>query len=283
MKKSRKITLHVEFPKGCEKTSAIKSQLVNKAYLSSWQLTCRDGVLEKELHVDGLEFAKTDLLLQLKFLNDTTYTVLLTGDKNFYKIPTQQSSMEVSATYTLLGIEHILIGFDHLLFVFALLLIVRNIRTLIWTITAFTLAHSITLAGSSLGYISLASAPVEAIIALSIMFLCMEVIHQGRGVNGVASRFPWIVSFTFGLLHGFGFAGALAEIGLPEQSVPLALLFFNVGVESGQLIFVTAVILIGFVLKKLINTQRLDIARITMVYGIGSMASFWFIERVAAF
>jgi hypothetical protein len=133
------------------------------------------------------------------------------------------------------------------------------------------------------GYLKLPQQPIEAIIALSIIFLAMEIVHKKRGIDGIASRFPWIVSFTFGLLHGFGFAGALAEIGLPQQSVPLALLFFNVGVETGQLIFVTVVVLIGIILKKITRPLLLERARTLTVYGIGSLASFWFIERVSAF
>ena len=282
MKKSRKIPLHVEFTATC-KSSQQQIQLVKNAYLSNFSLRCSDSLVDTRIKVTGLNYANTDMLMQIKLKNKKAYTVLLTPKNNIYKIPKEQSSLHVAKTYTFLGIEHILEGFDHLLFVLALLLIVRNIKTLIWTITAFTLAHSITLAGSSLGYMSLPSAPVEAIIALSIMFLAMEVIHQKRGIEGMAARYPWIVSFTFGLLHGFGFAGALAEIGLPENAVPIALLFFNVGVEIGQLIFVSVVLIIGFLLKKIISTNLLSKANITMVYGIGGLASFWFIERVSGF
>jgi len=137
--------------------------------------------------------------------------------------------MQIVQTYTWLGITHILMGFDHLLFVFALLLIVKNIRRLLWTITAFTLAHSITMAGATLGFVQLAQAPVEAVIALSILFLAMEIVREKQGKAGLASQYPWIIAFIFGLLHGFGFAGALAEIGLPQQAITLALIFFNIG------------------------------------------------------
>lgn len=283
IKNARKIPLNLEFPKSCTNKSEVESQLVNKAFLSTWSLTCSENLVGQQIKIDGLKISKTDMLLQLKLSDKETHTALLTAQNNTYEIPAEQSSLHVIKTYTYLGVEHILEGFDHLLFVLALLLIVRDIKTLIWTITAFTLAHSITLAGSSLGYMSLPSAPVESIIALSIMFLAMEVIHQERGVEGMASRFPWLVSFTFGLLHGFGFAGALADIGLPEQSVPLALLFFNVGVELGQLLFVSVVLSIGFIFRKILFGSLLNNSKTVLVYVIGSISSFWFIERVSGF
>lgn len=285
IKKSFAIPLKIIFADNCTESNQ-QTQLVNKAYLHTWLLTCKDTLIGTKIKIDGLDFDNTDMLLQVSLKDKKTQTVLITPKENYYKIPAELSSLHVAKVYTFLGTEHILDGFDHLLFVLALLLIVRNLKTLIWTITAFTLAHSITLAGSSLGYLSLASAPVEAIIALSIIFLAMEIIHQSRGVEGMAARFPWIISFSFGLLHGFGFAGALAEIGLPEQSVAVALLFFNVGVEIGQLIFVSAVLFIGFLLKKVFYafpSGTWERGKIVLVYGIGGISSFWFIERISGF
>jgi len=282
-KKGRKLSINAQLPDTCKNISQIDTHLVNKAYLNSWDIECKDGLVGKKISIDGLKQTKTDLLLQIKFLNRESQTILLSADNTSHEIPKEESYLDVIATYTSLGIVHILEGFDHLLFVLALLLIVKSVRQLIWTITAFTLAHSITLAGASLGYISLPQQPVEAIIALSIVFLAMEVIHQKRGINGIASRFPWIVAFTFGLLHGFGFAGALSEIGLPQQSVPLALLFFNVGVEIGQLIFVSIVLLFGYVFKKLKQSHLLQRTELVVTYLIGGLSSFWLIERVSAF
>jgi len=282
-KATQKLNIKVKLPKTCKKTSTINTQLKNKAYLNQWNIHCIDGLVSQTIYIDGLKNTNTDLLLKLDFLNKQSQNILVSSENSYYKVPSEPSSMQVVKTYTFLGIEHILEGFDHLLFVFALLLIVNNLRTLIWTITAFTIAHSITLAGSSLGYISLPSAPVEAIIALSILFLAMEILHQKSGKIGIASRFPWIVSFTFGLLHGFGFAGALAEIGLPQESISLALLFFNVGVEIGQLIFVSSVLVIAFILKQLKLTFLLEKGQIIAVYLIGSLSSFWLIERISGF
>ena len=182
------------------------------------------------------------------------------------------------------GIEHILGGYDHLLFVFALLLIVRSTRALVWTITAFTLAHSITLALATLGVVHVPGPPVEAAIAFSILLLASEIVRMRRGESSVTARWPWVVAFCFGLLHGFGFAGALSEIGLPRGDIPLALFAFNVGVELGQLAF------IGAMLGTLAIARRLGI--LTFVerhvaraapYAIGALAGFWFVGRVAAF
>ena len=191
--------------------------------------------------------------------------------------------MQIVKTYTWLGIEHILLGIDHLLFVLALLLIVNGKRRLLWTITAFTIAHSLTLAGATLGIVQIPQKPVEAVIALSILFLAMEIVHGQRGRPGAAARWPWLVAFVFGLLHGFGFAGALAEVGLPQQAIPLALVFFNVGVELGQLLFVAAVLLLGWLLHQLKQPKLLDRAELVAVYSIGGLASFWLIERISGF
>ena len=282
-KNNRKLNLKANFPKGCDKTSKVKLQAVNGAFLHSWSMECKNGLVGGDISVDGLDITNTSLLMKLKLLNGISQTKILSKNNNTYTVESAPSSLQVVKTYTVLGIEHILMGFDHLLFVLSLLFIAKNLKQLILTITAFTLAHSITLAGVTFGYLKLPQQPVEAIIALSIMFLAMEIIHKRQGIEGIASRFPWIVSFAFGLLHGFGFAGALAEIGLPEQSIPLALLFFNVGVETGQLMFIATVIAVGKVLHKLAKPSILNKGRVAVVYMIGSLASFWFIDRVIAF
>ena len=182
----------------------------------------------------------------------------------------------------MLGIEHILGGFDHLLFVLGLLLIVRSTRLLIKTITAFTLAHSVTLAMATLGFVHVPQAPVEAVIALSIIFLASELAKQHRGETGLTTRAPWIVALTFGLLHGFGFAGALTEVGLPQSDIPLALLFFNVGVEVGQLMFVAGVLCVTWMIKKMKFRWPVWVEH-APAYAIGSLAAFWFIQRTVSF
>lgn len=185
--------------------------------------------------------------------------------------------------YAVLGIEHILEGLDHLLFVLALMFVVSNNWKLVQAITAFTVAHSITLGLATFGYINVPSAPVEAAIALSIVFLCVEIVHARRGKKGMAFSYPWIVAFAFGLLHGLGFAGALADIGLPPAEIPLALLFFNVGVEIGQLIFVFAVLAVLVSLHSLAGITRESRTFVAgervLVYGVGVLASYWLLER----
>jgi hydrogenase/urease accessory protein HupE len=186
----------------------------------------------------------------------------------------------------MLGIEHILSGFDHLLFVLGLVLLVQGTRRLLGTITAFTAAHSLTLAGATLGWVHVPGPPVEASIALSIVFVASEIVHTRQGRYSVTQHYPWIVAFTFGLLHGFGFAGALAEVGLPQSSIPVALLFFNVGVEIGQLLFVGVVLAV--IAAGWRAGQRLRLSRPVWIwriapYAIGALASFWVVERIAAF
>jgi hypothetical protein len=180
-----------------------------------------------------------------------------------------------------LGVEHILLGIDHLLFVFGLLLLVHGPWQLVKTITAFTLAHSLTLGLATFGLVDLPPATIEALIALSILFLAVEILHGGQGQSGLTQRFPWLVAFAFGLLHGLGFASALAAVGLPAAEVPVALLFFNLGVEAGQLLFVAAVLGLRVALERL-PIRWPAWAEPLPAYAIGTIASFWFMERLAA-
>ncbi len=194
-----------------------------------------------------------------------------------------RSTMDAVGRYTVLGIEHILEGIDHLLFVLGLLLIVStpNVRVLplIQTVTAFTVAHSLTLGLATLGFVDMPSRPVEAAIALSIVFLAMEVVRGWQGQESLTHRQPWLVAFGFGLLHGLGFAGALADVGLPQAEIPIALLFFNVGVEVGQLIFVGAVLALRWVLLRFPFAWPTWTAY-APVYLIGVTGAYWVIERV---
>ena len=182
----------------------------------------------------------------------------------------------------MLGVEHILGGIDHLLFVLALLLIVRGGKRIFFTITAFTLAHSITLVAATLGWVHVPGPPIEAMIALSIVFVAAEIVRGLRGKPGLTARAPWVVAFCFGLLHGFGFAGALAEVGLPQKAIPVALLTFNVGVELGQLIFVAIVLALRWLWQRVPLTPRAWTPYV-VPYAIGAVAMFWVVERVAAF
>jgi hydrogenase/urease accessory protein HupE len=282
MKNDKKPLLNVTEIAGCKEVFHV-SKTIKSSSLDRYRLQCTESIKGKEIVVKGLEDTKMELLLRLNFLDGSSDSQLLNPEKISYKIKEDASIAEVVKTYTWLGITHILLGFDHLLFVFALLLIVKSFKRLLWTLTAFTLAHSITMAGATLGLIHLPQAPVEAIIALSILFLAMEIVHQKRGKIGLTYKYPWVIAFIFGLLHGFGFAGALAEIGLPQQAIATALIFFNIGVEIGQLIFVTAVIFIALLLKQLKYPKLLQRAEMVVLYAIGGLSAFWLIERVFAF
>ena len=230
----------------------------------------------------GLEATITDVFVRFVWLDGTDTTAMARPGHPFVDVVTQRSSWRVVGDYTILGVEHILSGFDHLTFVLALLLIVSGARRLLITVTSFTLAHSITLAAGTLGVLWVPGPPVEAVIALSILFLASELVKVNRGLPSLTARYPWIVAFTFGLLHGFGFAGALGEVGLPQNEIPLALLMFNVGVELGQLLFIGVILAILLLLKRLRSQWPVWIRQVP-AYGIGGTAAFWLIERVAGF
>ncbi len=282
-KGNNKLNLQARLPDNCSDKTQRTTQLINASYIQRWVTACEGDLQDKTISITGLESTNTDVLLHLEFINGSSHTAQLTPSNRYYKIPAEASTLQVIKTYTWLGIEHILLGVDHLLFVFALLLIVSNNRRLLLTITAFTIAHSITLAGATLGYVQVPQQPVEAIIALSILFLAVEIIHGKNGHPGAAARWPWLIAFIFGLLHGFGFAGALAEVGLPQQAIPLALIFFNIGVELGQLLFVSAVLLLTWLLHRLKQPALLERLETIAIYTIGSLSSFWLFERVSAF
>jgi len=242
-----------------------------------------EGALQgNQLYFEGLEKTQLEVILSIKLFDDIRYASILKPGNPYYIIPSEPSKWDVVKTYVVLGFEHILEGFDHLLFVLSLLLITKGFGKLVRTITAFTIAHSITLTMASLGMVGLPMPPVEAIIALSIVFLAVEIINHYKGKDCITARHPWIVAFTFGLLHGFGFAGALSEVGLPQTEIPTALLFFNVGVELGQLTFVLAIILLLWIIRK-IKSEWPSWVRWIAPYAIGSIASFWLIERVVGF
>ena len=282
-KGDKKLSLQVKLPPSCNNSSKHYASFIDGSYMESYSVQCSKALAGERITIEGLEKTKTDLLLRLEFLDKTSQSQLLRADKNSYVVLATASAMQVVKTYTWLGITHILLGFDHLMFVFALLLLVHSLRKLLWTITAFTLAHSITLAGSSLGYFYLPQKPVEAMIALSILFLAVEIMHEKEGKTGITSRYPWLIAFSFGLLHGFGFAGALAEIGLPQNALNLALVFFNVGVEIGQLLFIATVLILGHLLLSLHLGTVLEKLKTVVVYMIGALSTFWLIERILSF
>ena len=272
------------FPAGTEELKAVSSIYTMGAVTQRWRVLIPGGLEDKPIVFSNLFTTGIDVLVRIERSDGSEQLERILPIDPQFIFTASLGDMEVVNTYTVLGIEHILAGYDHLLFVLGLLLIVNGHRRLLITITAFTVAHSITLALATFEIIHLPISPLESIIALSIVFLAAEILHQQNGENSLASRQPWLVAFAFGLLHGLGFASALAEVGLPETAIPLALLFFNVGVEIGQLLFIGCVLLLIALVKKLFK-NRLNLPRSVTIsaYLIGSISSFWVVERIMSF
>ncbi|MEJ1159752.1 HupE/UreJ family protein [Prosthecomicrobium sp. N25] len=259
----------------------VATKVTGDAAVQTWRIRA-DGLRGMSLRIVGLEGTLTDVLARITFADSSTWVVRLTPREPEAVVPARPSGWSVASTYLALGVEHILTGVDHLLFVLALLLLTSGPWRLAKTVTAFTLAHSITLALATLGIVRVPPKPVEAVIALSIVFVASEILRNRREKAGWSERMPWLVAFTFGLLHGFGFAGALSDVGLPDGQIPVALLFFNVGVEAGQLLFIGGVLVMAAGLQRLrIVWPRWSV--LATPYAIGSLAMFWMIQRLAAF
>ena len=234
------------------------------------------------LSIAGLAGLSTEVLLRVSLLDGSEHSAILRADTPSFTIPPQPTKTEIAVSYWRMGTAHILEGFDHLLFLATLLLLVNGLWPLIKTVTAFTVAHSQTLVLATVGLINIPSAPTEAVIALSILLLAVEALRKGQGEVTLAERFPWLIAFTFGLVHGLGFAGALSEIGVPQNEVPLALLMFNVGVETGQLLFVVVVSSLLAAWARISRGSSALVAR-SAPYAIGGIAAFWTLQRVGSF
>ncbi len=269
-------------PARCTPASPPSGAFTDDAYVERTVVRCPGGLDGQTLAVDGLAATLTDVLVRVERQDGTSLTRRLTPAAPSVVLTAAPGGASVAVTYLRLGVEHILLGFDHLLFVLALLILVGPTRRLVGTVTAFTVAHSLTLAAATLGLLHVPAAPVEATIALSIAFVAAEIVHARQGRVSLTEQRPWIVAFAFGLLHGLGFAGALAAVGLPPRAIPLALLFFNVGVEVGQLLFIAAVLAIGTLIRRLALPWPRWGWRVAP-WGIGTLAAYWTIERVAAF
>jgi hypothetical protein len=277
-----RLRMYAVFPESCVPLTPTSVYTTPGALLERTRITCEGGLVGKTIAIQGLELLITDVLVRIQPIEGAALIHRLTPSASSFVVPAAPSRLEVASTYLGLGVEHILGGIDHLLFVLALLLLVRGFGLLLKTITAFTVAHSITLALATFGFVNIPGAPVEAVIALSILFLASEIAHARAGRAGLTLRYPWVVAFTFGLLHGLGFAGALNEVGLPQGDIPLALFLFNVGVELGQLMFVGTVLVFVTVVRR-VRIEWSDWAWQAPAYGIGSVAAFWCIQRVEAF
>ena len=277
-----RLGLYVRMPDACKPASDPVGSVEGGAFFERWSMICAGGLKGHEIAIDGLRSTLTDGLARIEYRDGSTQIARLTPEAPQFIASGVQTTFEVAQTYFVLGVEHILLGIDHLLFVLALILLIRDRWMLVKTITAFTVAHSITLAGAVLGYFSLPQPPVEATIALSIAFVASELARAQPGKRRLSESYPWVIAFAFGLLHGFGFAGALEEIGLPQTDVPLALLTFNLGVEAGQLMFVAAVLLVYRAVKALYDVPAVA-GRVAAAYSIGSIATFWLVSRIASF
>ena len=266
------------FPPFCTLTLGA-GQLRGAAVVAQGKLHCNRPLDGTEVGLSGIEASFTDALLRVQPLGRPVQAERLTQDRPTATVLAVPDRWQVARTYLVLGIEHILTGYDHLLFVVALVLLLMRGWVVVRAATAFTVAHSLTLVGTTLGFFGLAQAPVEALIALSIVFLAVEIVKRDPANPRLFEQVPWVVAFLFGLLHGFGFAGALREIGLPSDDVPMALLTFNVGVELGQLAIIAGC-LGAIALVRRLNASWLRPATVTTSYVIGSVASFWFIARL---
>jgi hypothetical protein len=277
-----RLGLYVEFPSDARNVTEPRGTMINNALTVRWTVQRAGGLTGGTIHIAGLSATMTDVLVRLERLDGSAQVTRLTPSAPSFVVEAAPRALEVARTYTVLGVEHILTGIDHLLFVLALLIITGGGWRLVKTVTAFTISHSLTLTAATLGWVHIPPPPVEAVIALSIVFVTAEIVRQQRGIEGITARAPWLVAFTFGLMHGLGFAGGLSEAGLPVGHIPTALAFFSLGVETGHFLF------IGVVLSFIALIRRIRIplprwAELVPPYAIGGLAMFWVIQRIAAF
>lgn len=287
----RPMAINVALPEGCDPSAGPGLRNDGTAWSARWVVGCENGLTGGVIAIPGLETTQTDVLLRYGLNPDgqagpVDQTHRLTADSPSLILPTPQGPWAVAKSYTGLGITHILGGPDHLLFVLTLMLLIRGKARLLGAVTAFTLSHSLTLAAAALGWLNMPGPPVEAVIALSIVFMASEALKRPDtdARLPLSQRAPWALAFGFGLLHGLGFGSALMEIGLPQSAVPVALLAFNVGVELGQLLFIACVLALVWIGMKLTQRQTLpQLARVVPCYFVGCVAMFWTLERMAAF
>jgi hydrogenase/urease accessory protein HupE len=271
--------LEPTLPAGCAISGRVTREGSAAALVSRAAVRCTRAIAGGRIGLTGLTQAQTDVVVRVAPLGRPVQTLRLTPDAPTAAIAERASRWTVAHSYFGIGIDHIVFGYDHLLFVLSFVLLLGRARRIVVAVTAFTVAHSVTLVGTMLGHISLPPAPVESVIALSILFLAVEVLKRDPAAPRLSERAPWVVAFGFGLLHGFGFAGALAQIGLPEGEVPMALLAFNLGVEAGQVAIVVIAAAAHALLRRFAPRFDRPVVR-TAAYAIGTVAGIWFIERL---
>lgn len=279
---SMRLSLYAEMPLKCSNLAQPRGSFSGGAYTEQWSVTCKGGLSGSTIRINGLTATLTDVLVRLERLDGSTQVTRLTSSVPSFVVEAAPRRLEVVRTYLVLGIEHILTGVDHLLFVSGLLLLVSGFRRLLMTVSAFTLSHTVSLTLATLGFVHVPPAPVEAVIALSILFVAYEVLRKRENPQRLVQRKPWLVAFSFGLLHGLGFAGGLSAAGLPAGHIPLALGFFSAGVEVGHFSFVAvAVTLIVLVRRWTVKLPPWSWR--VPPYAIGGASAYWLIARLAAF
>jgi hypothetical protein len=277
-----RLSIHPLFPENCKPVGESTHYLAADSYTENLSIACAGGLNGRRIAIDGLGATMTDVLVRIEFADGTTWTQRLKPSVPAAVIPKTASRLQTAGVYLKLGVEHILSGVDHLLFVLALIILTRGGWKLVKTVTAFTLSHSVTLTAATLGFVHVPQRPVEAVIALSIVFVAAEILRMRHGIKSITVSSPWMVAFSFGLIHGLGFAGGLRDAGLPVVHIPTALLFFSLGVETGHFLF------IGVVLSSIVLVARARIpfprwAGLVPPYAIGTIAMFWVIQHIAAF
>jgi hydrogenase/urease accessory protein HupE len=277
-----RLSIGPRFDPRCTRRGEVVTVHMGDHWTDRWTMSCPGGLAGTRVTIDGLSRTLTDVLVRVVGPDGATQTARLLPQSPEFTVAERPRPGDVARTYLRLGVEHILGGIDHLLFVLALLILVREPRRVVATVTAFTVAHSITLVLATLGVVRLPQAPIEAAIALSIVFVASEILSARAGQTSLAQRSPWLVAFAFGLLHGFGFAGALREAGLPREAIPLALFFFNVGVELGQLAFIALVLGLWQLVRRRLSALPAW-TRVLPAYAIGSVAMAWVMDRIVRF
>jgi hypothetical protein len=278
-----RLALYVKFPNQCVENTARRSYQAGGSFIERISIQCKNGLVGSNIFIEGLSATFTDVLARVQRIDGTTQIARLTPASPSFTVETTPNWKEMAGTYLHLGTKHILMGFDHLLFVLGLLVIVgRRWKLLFKTITSFTVAHSLTLAGATLGLVHVPAEPLSAVIALSILFLGVEVARMKCGGNSFTIRHPWVAAFGFGFVHGFGFASGLSTLGLPSSEIVAALLFFNIGVELGQIAFVALYLIFVRALRTLeVPSPRW--AEIMPAYVIGTLGAYWTIVYTAKF
>lgn len=274
------LRLGVDLPANCRTVASGRAEMSGNGTVHRWTTSCAGGIAGGTIHIRGLAATTAQVLVRLEHLNGTAQTTRLLPSSPWFVVEAAPDRWHSAGTYLRLGIDHILKGIDHLLFVLGLVLIVRNRWMLVKTVSAFTVAHSITLAIATLGYASAPLPPLNAAIALSILFLGPEIVRVRRGQTSLTIRYPWVVAFVFGLLHGLGFASGLRATGVPQADLVLALLLFNVGVEIGQISFILLILGMAGAYRRLeVRWPRWALA--LPGYTVGTLGAFWTIQRTA--